>query len=93
MKIKQKIVNAFVNSTHEWNLAMHNAIERKVFEGYKNTFPNGMKDPEQTEERIDSMRTFYYQRMMNTASLLLTAVSLTVALVALIVAIIAIHYA
>lgn len=93
MKIKQKIVNAFVDFTHEWNLAMHNAIERKVFEGYKNTYPNGMKSPEETEEKIESMRTFYYQRMMNTASLLLTAVSLTVALVALIVAIIAIHYA
>ncbi|MEX3020249.1 hypothetical protein AB4K05_11725 [Kluyvera sp. STS39-E] len=93
MKIKQKIVDIFVNSTHDWNQAMHNAIERKVFEGYNNTFPNGMQDPEQTEERIESMRTFYYQRMMNTASLLLTAVSLTVAFIALMVAIIAIHYA
>ncbi|HBC2536858.1 hypothetical protein [Enterobacter kobei] len=93
MKIKQKIVNAFVNSTHEWNMAMHNAIEKKVFEGYANTFPNGMKDPEETHERIDSMRTFYYQRMMNTASLLLTGASLIIALVALIVAMVSIHYA
>ncbi len=93
MKFKQMIVNVFVNSTHEWNMAMHNAIERKVHEGFKDTFPNGLKDQKETEKTIESMRTFYYQRMMNTATLLLTAVSLTVALIAVIVAIIAIHYA
>jgi hypothetical protein len=93
MKIKQKIVDAFVNSTHEWNLAMHNAIERKVFDGFNNTYPSGLKDPDETQEEIESMRTFYYQRMMNTASLLLTGTSLIIALVALIVALISIHYA
>ena len=93
MKIKQKIVNAFVDSTHDWNMALHNAIERKVFEGYAKTFPNAMNDPEETHERIESMRAFYYQRMMNTASLLLTGTSLIIAVVALIVAMISIHYA
>ncbi|HGG5568070.1 TPA: hypothetical protein ACS5Y4_004634, partial [Salmonella enterica] len=93
MKIKQKIVNTFVNSTNEWNMAMHNAIERKVFEGFERTFPNGLKDPAETGERIESMRAFYYQRMMNTASLLLTGASLIIALVALVVALISIHYA
>ncbi|EAS2156617.1 hypothetical protein BZH12_17345 [Salmonella enterica] len=93
MKLKQKIVNAFVNSTHEWNMAMHNAIERKVHEGFKDTFPNGLNDPEETEKRIESMRTFYYQRMMNTASLLLTGSSLIIALMALVVAMVSIHYA
>ncbi|EAZ6860609.1 TPA: hypothetical protein ACIBV6_002723 [Salmonella enterica subsp. enterica serovar Zanzibar] len=93
MKIKQKIVNTFVNSTHEWNMVMHNAIERKVHEGFKDTFPNGLKDPAETGERIESMRAFYYQRMMNTASLLLTGASLIIALVALVVALISIHYA
>lgn len=93
MKFKQKIVNSFVNSTHEWNMAMHNAIERKVHEGFKDTFPNGLKDPKETEETIESMRTFYYQRMMNTASLLLTGTSLIIALVALFVAMASIHYA
>lgn len=93
MKIKQKIVNALVNSTHEWNMAMHNAIERKVFEGFKETFPNGLNDPAETDKRIESMRTFYYQRMMNTASLLLTGASMIIALAALIVAMISIYYA
>lgn len=89
MKIKQKIADAFVNYTHEWNLAMHNAIERKIFEGHKKLFPHS-SDDEKHGEQIESMRTFYYQRMVNTASILLTAVSLLVALVALIVALIAI---
>ncbi|WP_227474536.1 hypothetical protein [Escherichia coli] len=93
MKIKQKIVNAFVNSTHEWNMAMHNAIERKVQAGFKETFPNGFNNPDETQERIESMRTFYYQRMMNTASLLLTSASMIIALIALIVAMISIYYA
>lgn len=93
MKNKQKIVDWFINSTHEWNMAMHNAIERKVFEGFKETYPNGLKNHDETNEKIESMRTFYYQRMMNTASLLLTSASMIIALVALIVAMISIYYA
>lgn len=92
MKIKQRIANAFVNFTHGWNIAIHNAIERKVFDGYHELFPNNAKDGEKAGEFIDSMRKYYYQRMMNTASLLLTGISLIVALIALIVAIIALRH-
>lgn len=92
MKIKQKIVDVFVNYTHEWNMAMHNAIERKVFEGYHALHPHGLKDCDAVEKYIDNMRAFYYQRMINTATMLLAGASLLVASVALIVALITIHF-
>lgn len=95
MNIKQKVADAFVNFTHEWNMAMHNAIERKVFEGYKGLFPNGVKDESGADnagKTIESMREFYYQRMVNTASFVLTGASLLIALIALLVALIAIHF-
>lgn len=91
MTMKQKIADAFVNFTHEWNSALHESIERKIREGYDKSFPHA----DDIEHRISTEKTireFYYQRMMNTASLLLTGVSLLVALVALIVAIVAIKY-
>lgn len=92
MKYKQKIADAFVRHTHEWNMAMHNAIERNILDAYKKRFPNGPRNPDDAEGLIESMRTFYYQRMINTGSLLLTGVSLLVAMVALIVAVIAIYF-
>lgn len=89
--MKQKITDAFVNFTHSWNNALHASIERKISEAYDLTYPD-KNDVEHRESTTKAMREFYYQRMMNTASLLLTGVSLLVALVALIVAIVAIRY-
>lgn len=89
MKRKQKVADAFVRFTHEWNLALHNSIEKNVFAAYAKTFPNEMNDPEKAGAQIESMRKFYYQRMINTSSLLLAAASLLIATVALIIAMIA----
>ncbi|HIH5703226.1 TPA: hypothetical protein ACYSIB_002220 [Klebsiella variicola] len=89
--MKQKIADAFVSFTHEWNSVLHESIERKIREAYDKSFPQA----DDIEHRISTeknIREFYYQRMMNTASLLLTGVSLLMALVALIVAILAIKY-
>lgn len=91
MTMKQKITDAFVNFTHSWNDVLHASIERKISDGYDLAYPN-KNDFEHRESTTKGMREFYYQRMMNTASLLLTGVSLLVALVALIVAIVAIKY-
>ncbi|HBR6119794.1 TPA: hypothetical protein ACRR39_000859 [Klebsiella quasipneumoniae] len=89
--MKQIITDAFVNFTHSWNDALHASIERKISEAYDLTYPD-KNDFEHRESTTKAMREFYYQRMMNTASLLLTGVSLLVALVALIVAIVAIKF-
>ncbi|WP_370685286.1 hypothetical protein AB9Q07_15990 [Klebsiella quasipneumoniae] len=91
MTMKQKIADVFVNFTHEWNSALHESIERKIREGYDKSFPHA-NDIEHRISTEKTIREFYYQRMMNTASLLLTGVSLLVALVALFVAIMAIKY-
>ncbi|HEJ8623941.1 TPA: hypothetical protein SMK09_005843 [Klebsiella michiganensis] len=87
--MRQKIADAFVNFTHEWNEALHASIERKISEGYDQAYPK-KNDFEHRDSTTKTMREFYYQRMINTASLLLTGVSLLVALIALIVAIVAI---
>ncbi len=89
--MKQKIADVFVNFTHEWNSALHESIERKIREGYDKSFPHA-NDIEHRISTEKTIREFYYQRIMNTASLLLTGVSLLVALVALFVAIMAIKY-
>ncbi|HHT0320959.1 TPA: hypothetical protein ACTW78_003157 [Raoultella planticola] len=87
--MKQKIADAFVNFTNDWNTVLHASIERKIAEGYSEAYPD-KNDGKHENETKKMMREFYYQRMINTASILLTGVSLLVALVALIVAIVAI---
>lgn len=92
MRLKQKVARKFVSYTHEWNEAIHGAIESNVHDAFRKMYPNGIEGEGETEKQIDSMRNFYYQRMMNTATLLLAGLSVLIAVIALIVALIAIHF-
>ncbi|MFJ1258773.1 hypothetical protein [Cupriavidus sp. CuC1] len=80
--LKRKLVRALVIWTGEWNRELHEAIEAKVFEEYRHSFPAGAKDAPET---IEKMRTFYYNRMTNTANTLIGLVAILVAFVSLIV--------
>lgn len=86
---KRQLVSWFVDWTDGWNHEFHNAIERKVMAGYKQYFPDGHENLEETDQRIKDMRTFYYGRMVATSTLLITGISGVVALLALIVAAVA----
>ncbi|WP_061179154.1 hypothetical protein [Caballeronia pedi] len=86
---KRRLVRWFVDFTKGWNEELHNAIQADVLAEYRRSFPNGTDDPEGI---IGRMREFYHQRMMATASLLISAASLAVALVALVVSIVALRH-
>jgi hypothetical protein len=82
--MKRKLAQAFVRFTDGWNKEFHEAIEANVREGFKQTFQN-IDDIDKVDEIMKRMREFYYQRMMNTAMLLIAAASVMVALASLIV--------
>lgn len=86
---KRQLVSWFVDWTDRWNHEFHNAIEKKVAAAHRQYFPDGHKTPEETEQRITEMRTFYYGRMVATSTLLIAGISVVVALLALIVAAVA----
>lgn len=83
---KETIARRFVACTHGWNQAFHQAIEANVMAEYRRTYPDGARDVEKT---IGDMRTFYYARMVNTASLLVAAGALIASLASLAVALVA----
>ncbi|MCA8037072.1 hypothetical protein LGM46_29320 [Burkholderia arboris] len=88
---KKEIVQAVVRVTHGWNKEIHEAIEAKISEEFRQSFPN-MDNLEKIAAVKKQMREFYYQRMMNTATLLLATSSLLVAFVSVIVALIALRH-
>ncbi|TQI79325.1 hypothetical protein FHU10_0601 [Serratia fonticola] len=90
MKIKSWIVMKFLSFTHSWNHEIHRQIENKVSASYNKTFPGGIEDPEKRDKIFKGMRDFYYQRMMNTATMLLAICTLIISLVALIVSMLSI---
>ncbi|WP_175785288.1 hypothetical protein [Burkholderia ambifaria] len=77
--------------THGWNKEIHDAIEAKISEEYGRMFPD-VEGLEKIDALKKQMREFYYQRMMNTATLLLATSSLLVAFVSVIVALIALRH-
>jgi len=82
---KRTIVRWLLSRTADWNEEIHNALEQQVQTGYREMFPHA---EHVDAELIKRMREFYSQRMLITASLLVSAASVLVALVALIVSII-----
>ncbi|MGQ8705426.1 hypothetical protein ACUTSW_05395 [Serratia sp. TSA_198.1] len=92
-KARKILVQHFVDFTDGWNKEFHEAIENNIFNEYQKKFPiiKGMEyTEEQLSERkktIEKMREFYYQRMIQTATLLLASISIIVALIALILSI------
>ncbi|MGT2457713.1 hypothetical protein ACU4GI_32955 [Cupriavidus basilensis] len=84
--LKRKVVQTLVDWLGEWNEEVHAAIEAKIFAEHRRVFPDGDDDVAKT---IESMRTFYYNRMANTATILIGAVALLVALASLIVSAVA----
>ncbi|HFF8940177.1 hypothetical protein [Serratia marcescens] len=88
--LRKKVVRAFIDYTDPWNKEFHNAIEEKVHQAYRQTFPDPEShNAEERDERIKNMREFYYARMTNTAVILLATFSVMVALIALLVSIFA----
>ncbi|EOA0094775.1 TPA: hypothetical protein L9L63_003122 [Klebsiella pneumoniae] len=87
--IKRKIVRATVKFLSGWNKELHHAIEEQVIDAYRQTFDSDKQDLSEKNETISSMREFYYQRLMNTAAILVGFMSLIVAFVALVVSIVA----
>ncbi|MET0330975.1 MAG: hypothetical protein ABW154_06045 [Dyella sp.] len=68
---KRKLVTWFVDWTHAWNCEFHYAIEKKVSAAYQKYHPGGLNTQEETEQRFNEMRAFYYKRMVATSSLLI----------------------
>lgn len=85
---KRMVVRAFVNCTHGWNTALHDAIEERVVGEHHRLFPGGTDN---SDEEIRKMREFYYARMATTANLLIAGVALFVSFASLIVSAIALH--
>lgn len=89
MNFKQKIASAFVRFFHGWNESFHQAFEKQIQNEFKRSFPHRL-ELDESVKIMNRMRSFYYQRMMSTASILTAFASLFVALIALIIAFIAI---
>ncbi len=87
-KLKRKLVTCFVAWTDGWNREFHEAIEQRVMDEYKRIFPESHSTPDEIARTIERMRTFYYQRMVATSTLLLAVASFIVAVLALFVAIV-----
>jgi hypothetical protein len=81
--LKKKLVRWFVGWTDSWNQEFHNAIEARVIKAHIDTYKDVEMPFEQRQEAVEKMRTFYYTRMVSTATLLLAVTSVLVALVAL----------
>jgi hypothetical protein len=90
--LKEKIARYFVEFTNSWNEILHREIERKVIEGYNKSFIKPHENFEEMEKIIKEMSSFYYQRMMNTASLLFAAGSIFISVIALLIAIAALFH-
>lgn len=84
--MKRRLVRTLVDWLGEWNNEVHEAIEAKIFAEHRRVFPDGDDD---AAKRIETMRMFYYNRMANTANVMIGAVAVLVALVSLVVAVIA----
>lgn len=85
MNIKRKIVRILVDITDGWNKEIHEAIEQKIHNEYKISFHQFEDDSlEDVIERKEKMRTYYYQRMSVTATLLLSALALIAATIAIV---------
>lgn len=87
---KERIVRAFVDFTDSWNHEIHNAIEKKVENAALQRFSKSTTSTEDVDKETKKMREFYYSRMVNTAVLFMTCISILVSFIALIVAVIAI---
>ncbi|WP_250470102.1 MULTISPECIES: hypothetical protein [unclassified Caballeronia] len=85
---KPKIVCWLLDHTHRWNKALHEEIEIRIHRAHAEMYPRGNDEADVT---INRMREFYYQRMMMTAMLLLSASALVVALASLVVSVIALR--
>lgn len=85
MALKKRIVRSFLNWTDSWNNEFHNAIEARVKDEYSRMFQPGLPTAPETLER---MRSFYYSRLMGTATIMLACVGVIVALIALIIAVV-----
>lgn len=86
---KRTIVRRFVNFTHGWNKELHQAIEGRVQAEYKRMFSDGTPKGIDSDATMETMRSFYYQRMMTTANLLLSGSTFIVSVVALLFSLIA----
>lgn len=84
--LKRKLVQTLVDWLGEWNEEVHTAVEAKIFAEHRRAFPDGDNDVAKT---IETMRAFYYNRMANTATILIGAVALLVAFASLIVSAVA----
>ncbi|KVD07868.1 hypothetical protein WM04_12260 [Burkholderia ubonensis] len=89
---KRRIVRWFVAWTDSWNREIHEAIEAKVHAEFRAQFPQGLRNEEDTEPMIERMRSFYYARMTNTATLLVAVSSVLVSFCALAVSIVALKH-
>ena len=87
MQIKRTLVRYFVNWTDGWNKEFHNAIETKVSEGYRDYNPDCNGTLEEIAAEKDKIRTFYYGRMLGTATLLIGMISALLALMAIVITI------
>lgn len=92
LMLKQKIVRTFVEFTSSWNKILHAEIEKKILQGYNDSFNTPHEDPKEMASVINEMNSFYYQRMMNTASLLFAGASALLSVIALFVAFIALFH-
>lgn len=89
---KKRIVRWFVDWTDGWNRELHEAIEANVHEEFRKMFPQGLQNREESGPMIERMRSFYYARMMNSATLLVAVSSALVSLCALVVSIVALMH-
>ena len=84
MNLKKWIVSCFISWADDWNREFHNAIESRVRAEYSRMFDPGLPTASET---LEKMRTFYYMRMLGTATLLLAGLGLLIAVIALVAAI------
>lgn len=87
MTVRRAVVRKILGFADGWNHEIHQAIEEKILENCKDTFPlHSNEDLLEHQERIREMRSFYYARISTTANLLIAAMALVVAVFALIAA-------
>ncbi|CAI2035430.1 hypothetical protein [Serratia quinivorans] len=94
-KNRRWLVRKFISLTDGWNKEFHDAIEENVFLEYHKLFPTKNTDDfsegqlEERRKQIEKMREFYYQRMVQTSSLLIGGISILIAIIALIISVMA----
>lgn len=86
---KRAIVRWFVSLTHGWNREFHDEIEGRIQAEYKRMFPDGTPRGVDMGMQMETMRSFYYERMTTTANLLISAAAFLVSLIALLVSAVA----